>query len=103
VPEDDSGPVDLLALVNLKLTVVMISLGLPTDPEAMMGLVVSAAEQQEAGSLSEQLADGLYAAGVNEHPDTGKGGWRAGVDANGQLPPDFAAWYGIADPDASEQ
>lgn len=99
----DVQPVDMLGLVNLKLTVVLISLGLPTDPDAMMGMIVSAAEQQEAGSLSEQLADGLYAAGVNEHPDTGKGGWRAGADVNGQLPPDFAAWYGIADPEATEQ
>jgi hypothetical protein len=88
VHEDGSGPVDLLALVNLKLTVVLLSLGLPTDPDEMMGLIVAAAEQQEAGSLSEQLAAGLAG---------------AGVDANGQLPPDFAAWYGIADPEATEQ
>jgi hypothetical protein len=103
LPEDDSGPVDLLALVNLKLTVVMVSLGLPTDPGEMGDFLLASISGQQAGSLSDQLAQGLAEAGVNEHPDTGKGGWRAGADANGQLPPDFAAWYGIADPDASEQ
>lgn len=85
----DSEPVDLLALVNLKLTVLLVSMGLPTDPQQMGELLLAAAEAQQQDAGTDSLA-GQLGATVLDHVGTG----------HAALPPGFAAWYGVADPAA---
>jgi hypothetical protein len=98
----DEGPVDLLALVNLKLTVLCISLGLPTDPGAMMELITAAAEQQqdESDTLAGQLAEAGMRAAAGEPRAVPA---EAGSQVSGQplLPWDLAQLYAQADPEAT--
>ena len=106
-PGGDGEPVDLLALVNLKLTTIMVSLGLPTDPDQMLGLIMAAAEQQQdqMDLLSDQLAQGMIVDGSTVRMN------EPGSQASGQpvppfshvFPPDMAALYQLADPEPDGQ
>ena len=103
-PGGDGEPVDLLALVNLKLTTIMVSLGLPTDPDQMLGLIMAAAEQQQdqMDLLSDQLAQGMIVDGSTVRMN--EAGMRQPVPPFSHVfPPDMAALYQLADPEPDGQ
>jgi hypothetical protein len=111
VHEDDAQPVDLLALVNPKLTVLMVTMGLPTDPSQLAELLLAAAEQQQqeaTDSLASQLAEAGMRAAAGEPraipPEPGSQASGQPVQPwNTGMPPGFAAWYGVADPSATDE
>lgn len=80
----DSKQVDLLDVLSIKLDAILAGLGLPTDP-GQLAVLLSRVE----ASAPDPGDDGGLLAAMNGQA--------------GQPVPDFGAWYGIADPAATDE
>lgn len=97
---------EMIELVNLKLDAILVALGLPTDAEALVGLLGQAVTAEASAPAGEVMLSAQLRGQSGElaaiPPEVGSGASGQPVPSwttpNGGMPASFAHWYGVADP-----